>query len=294
MNEKKMDLIESGMKLFAQKGYHKTSIQEIASKAGISKGGFYLYFNSKEEFIATALHYFHTQITKRIAAASMGGFSPKQSLKQQINSLTEYVFEHRNFIIMHLREDISIGQHAEQFFQQMKIDNYHWLKDNVQDIYGDKIDPYLFDIIIQLEGLINGFLKWLVIENLYVEKDRIGPYIINRLDEIVQGILRANEEPLISLEALPVEYKSFLMEQANKEKLQKLLLSMDEKISNMKIDLKRKTQLQEVIEIVLKKVTQQERQNLMIQGLLAHFTSVPELKNECEQIADILQIELLD
>src|SRR5690625_4432163 len=135
MNEKMMDLIESGMKLFAAKGYHKTSIEEIAAKAGISKGAFYLYFDSKEDFIATALQYFHTQLTKRIADVSLEDLPPKQSLAHQINVITNYIYQHRNFIIIHLREDISIGKHAEELFQQMKIDHYHWLKENVQVIY---------------------------------------------------------------------------------------------------------------------------------------------------------------
>ncbi|WP_425574658.1 TetR/AcrR family transcriptional regulator, partial [Streptomyces rhizosphaericus] len=38
MNEKKLKLIENGMKLFAKKGYYHTSIQEIASESGVSKG----------------------------------------------------------------------------------------------------------------------------------------------------------------------------------------------------------------------------------------------------------------
>ncbi|MBT2216522.1 TetR/AcrR family transcriptional regulator [Virgibacillus dakarensis] len=43
MNEKLM-LIEKSMNLLARKGYHTTSIQEIATAAVVSKGAFYLYF----------------------------------------------------------------------------------------------------------------------------------------------------------------------------------------------------------------------------------------------------------
>lgn len=289
-----MDLIESGMKLFAAKGYHKTSIEEIAAKAGISKGAFYLYFDSKEDFIATALQYFHTQLTKRIADVSLEDLPPKQSLAHQINVITNYIYQHRNFIIIHLREDISIGKHAEELFQQMKIDHYHWLKENVQVIYGNKIEKYLLDIIIQLDGLLKGYFQWIIIDDLHVEKNRIGPYIVKRLDEIVWGMIEKNEEPLIPLANLPIEYQSIVTEQKNKEMVRNILFSIEEKIANMDIDVKKKQQLHEVTEIVLKKITKHERQNIMIQGLLAHFTSVSELKDECEKIAKILNIELLE
>nr|WP_255785072.1 TetR/AcrR family transcriptional regulator [Membranihabitans maritimus] len=39
------------MELFANHGFHNTSVSEIASKAGISKGLMYNYFHSKDELL---------------------------------------------------------------------------------------------------------------------------------------------------------------------------------------------------------------------------------------------------
>jgi AcrR family transcriptional regulator len=43
-------LIQEGTRLFTQYGLKKTSVDEAAAAAGISKGAFYLFFSSKEEF----------------------------------------------------------------------------------------------------------------------------------------------------------------------------------------------------------------------------------------------------
>lgn len=48
MTEKNTQIIEAGMKLFANKGFSATSVQEIATESGISKGSFYLHFKSKD------------------------------------------------------------------------------------------------------------------------------------------------------------------------------------------------------------------------------------------------------
>lgn len=49
---KKMVLImETSLELFAENGYHATSISQIAKKAGISKGLIYNYFDSKKELL---------------------------------------------------------------------------------------------------------------------------------------------------------------------------------------------------------------------------------------------------
>jgi len=42
------EIIESAFILFTEKGFNATSMDEIARKAGISKGSLYNYFNSKE------------------------------------------------------------------------------------------------------------------------------------------------------------------------------------------------------------------------------------------------------
>lgn len=48
-------LLASGESLFARYGLDKTSIDELAKSAGISKGAFYLFFDSKEDlFLAIA------------------------------------------------------------------------------------------------------------------------------------------------------------------------------------------------------------------------------------------------
>lgn len=49
--ERKLLIMDTALELFANEGFHNTSIQDIANKAGISKGLLYNYFASKEELI---------------------------------------------------------------------------------------------------------------------------------------------------------------------------------------------------------------------------------------------------
>jgi len=48
-------IIDAALKLFANKGYHGTSIAEIAKEAGISKGLAYNYFNSKQDLVEAVI-----------------------------------------------------------------------------------------------------------------------------------------------------------------------------------------------------------------------------------------------
>ncbi len=49
MNKTKRKIFETSMKLFAEKGYEATSIEEITATVGVAKGTLYYHFASKEE-----------------------------------------------------------------------------------------------------------------------------------------------------------------------------------------------------------------------------------------------------
>jgi AcrR family transcriptional regulator len=54
-------LVERGRRLFAGQGLRKTSVDELAAAAGISKGAFYLFFSSKEELFFTLLEQYEAR-----------------------------------------------------------------------------------------------------------------------------------------------------------------------------------------------------------------------------------------
>ena len=46
---RKQEILETAMKLFAEKGYDATSVEEITATVGVAKGTLYYHFSSKEE-----------------------------------------------------------------------------------------------------------------------------------------------------------------------------------------------------------------------------------------------------
>jgi AcrR family transcriptional regulator len=54
-DSKKAELVAISEKLFLEKGYGETSIDDILEAATISKGGFYHYFKSKEEVLSESI-----------------------------------------------------------------------------------------------------------------------------------------------------------------------------------------------------------------------------------------------
>ncbi|OAI11551.1 MULTISPECIES: TetR/AcrR family transcriptional regulator [Methylomonas] len=64
---KKDRLLEQGVSLLLEKGYHATGLKEILDTVQIPKGSFYAYFESKERFAAEAIHHYIEPFIVRLA-----------------------------------------------------------------------------------------------------------------------------------------------------------------------------------------------------------------------------------
>ncbi|MEH6536339.1 MAG: TetR/AcrR family transcriptional regulator [Psychroserpens sp.] len=74
-------LLDKGMELLWSKGYNATSVNDIVKIAGIPKGSFYFYFESKEDFAVKAIEkYFSMMFTPAREILENKSVSPKQRL----------------------------------------------------------------------------------------------------------------------------------------------------------------------------------------------------------------------
>lgn len=65
---KKERLLDQGVTLLLEKGYHATGLKEILDAVQIPKGSFYAYFNSKEQFAAEAINHYIEPFIQRLSA----------------------------------------------------------------------------------------------------------------------------------------------------------------------------------------------------------------------------------
>ena len=72
------ELLDAALALFVEKGFAATRAEEVAQRAGVSKGTLYLYFPSKEELLkAVIAHYLSARIAQgaELAAQHQGPVS---------------------------------------------------------------------------------------------------------------------------------------------------------------------------------------------------------------------------
>jgi AcrR family transcriptional regulator len=67
-NIRREEILEVALHCFNERGYHKATIDYIAEKVGITKGGIYYYFRSKKEIFIELFHFNVMAILEKLVA----------------------------------------------------------------------------------------------------------------------------------------------------------------------------------------------------------------------------------
>lgn len=63
---KRLEIVTNAEKLFVDKGYDNTNVEDILKAVNLSKGGFYHYFKTKEEVLLESMNQFSNQMLLEI------------------------------------------------------------------------------------------------------------------------------------------------------------------------------------------------------------------------------------
>jgi len=55
IQERRAQILDAALKVFSEKGYHKTKVEDISREIGIAKGTIYLYFRSKKRIFLSLI-----------------------------------------------------------------------------------------------------------------------------------------------------------------------------------------------------------------------------------------------
>jgi AcrR family transcriptional regulator len=75
-------LLAHGLRLFTAQGLRKTSVEELTAASSISKGAFYLFFESKEELFFELLERHESRYKSELLARVVGGGPPRERMRE--------------------------------------------------------------------------------------------------------------------------------------------------------------------------------------------------------------------
>ena len=80
-DEKLVQILRSACGIFAERGFHNTSVRDVAAATGVSPAGLYYYFKSKEELLFLVLEDSLQSLLERIRQETNGTKDPVRLLR---------------------------------------------------------------------------------------------------------------------------------------------------------------------------------------------------------------------
>ena len=110
--ETRNQIIEASEQLFMVKSVRKVTINDIVQRAGIAKGTFYLYFDSKETLVWNFIDTKLSGLNKYLAKLEVEGYE-KEDIEKIISYIASFSKKHKTLIKLmhHVRFFSFIGFH---------------------------------------------------------------------------------------------------------------------------------------------------------------------------------------
>lgn len=280
MKEKEKRIIEAAMSLFAKKGVTSTSIQDIVNECGISKGAFYLYFKSKDALLLETFKYHFELIHTKMQSVREEELEPRELLIRQLSCQFSEINKHKDFIIMQMRENAVPNNPAvAAFLQKMNAEASLLVKNSLSSIYGEEIHSFIWDLTAILQGMIHSYLKYIILDQTELDFDALSVFIVNRIDDVVSGLIRSNEKPILTGEVLT---KFSPCSGISLDDLLEAISRHKEKVSG---------DLLVTLEVLESELQEPQPRTAVIQGMLANFNRDSALSDLKDSIAHYFKLE---
>jgi AcrR family transcriptional regulator len=186
------EILQSAEKVFAEKGFFQTTMNEIADVAEFGTGTLYKYFKSKEELYFTLIDEKVEELHRLVKAELSQKTSAMERIKKVLGLQFEFIEKNRNFFRIYISErsrfewnvkdDFGKGIH-NKMVAYIKI-LVQVIREGVKGGEFKPIDP--MDSAHALVGIVNSFVfEWLISPEPYP--------LISKMDTVLEIFLRGTQ-----------------------------------------------------------------------------------------------------
>jgi AcrR family transcriptional regulator len=263
--DKRQELMNQAVHFFSLKGFHQTSVQEIAQAAGISKGAFYKHFDSKENLFMDLLTRYHQELNADLAAPYFEkGWTRKQIFTKKLVLEIERTISNKEFFLMVFKDfPKDSSEQLEKLFYDLRSSQLMVHKNNLLEAYGEQAQPFIYDLVTILEGIKREYFINLIFLNRQVDAEKLAGFIVSCLDSIVGGL--NHREPVLT--AIP----SLL------SPLEEGFQKVEEKIRTSAPD---KEKLLSALQLFKEETAKKEPKEFLAEALWGYLTQEPQIEKE--------------
>jgi AcrR family transcriptional regulator len=155
-------ILEAAARIFSEKGYHATSMNDIAEAVSLQKASLYYHFENKQEILITLLDHALDLINSRLESVIIQPLTPEEKLRKAMITYMETIAEYQSLAAVLLLELRSLDPtlKARHATQREKFENI-WkdmIREGKRQGKFHSIDPSITGRAIL--GVMNWSVTW--------------------------------------------------------------------------------------------------------------------------------------
>lgn len=154
IRQKSRENIEKiALELFALKGYHATSISQIAEKAGISKGLLYNYFKNKEQLLDSVVMKVYDEIMRIVQMS--GNLPAEKQIEQMIIQTIDHLKKNISFwrLYLFLIHQSDVQKKLSDLYEKMRDDYMNYVVKLFEEIGSENPDMEAMMLGTMFDGI---------------------------------------------------------------------------------------------------------------------------------------------
>ena len=162
--DSRQDILHTAARLFQQRGYDATSMNDVAAALKLSKGGLYHHFQSKDEILFNLMDHAMDITQQRVIDPVRGIADPEQRLRMLIRLHIEVVLSERDReITVMLHENHPLPPSLRRRINSRKKDYVHFMENLIAEVQGVRKSKGIVSpraAVFALLGMINWIYQW--------------------------------------------------------------------------------------------------------------------------------------
>ena len=122
IKKRRNQMIQGAMRLFKEKGFHRTTTREIAKESGFSIGTLYEYIRTKEDVLFLVCDYIYDGVRERFESVMRLEHPSKESLEAVIRSFYRLMDEKQEEILLLYQEIKGLNKESREYVLQTEKD----------------------------------------------------------------------------------------------------------------------------------------------------------------------------
>lgn len=162
LEKKKEEILRAAADVFFEKGYYRTTMEDIANKLLLTKGSLYYYFKDKRDLLfQSQVRLFHKGL-QDLHAILTEDISAKEKLRKSLIQHIEHLIAERSGFAMIIRPEHDFTEEQERIILRLREEYGNCLDQCIEAGIEEQIfnveDPKIVRNL--LLGAMNGIVQW--------------------------------------------------------------------------------------------------------------------------------------